>query len=60
VRYPCSQCQHVATTANNLKKHVESKHEGVRYPCSHCEHAATNAYNLKKHVKSKHKGDIHV
>ena len=39
VRYPCSQCEYIATQASNLKVHVEYKHEGVRYPCSKYEYA---------------------
>ena len=38
----------------DLKKHVESIHEGVRYPCKQCEYAATQAGDLKRHVESKH------
>ena len=37
-----------------LKRHVESKHEGVRYPCSKCDFVATQASSLKIHVKNKH------
>jgi len=54
VRYPCPQCEHAATTASALKKHVEYKHEGVRYPCPNCEYAATKAGNLKIHAERKH------
>ena len=54
MRYPCSQCEHAATSANALKQHVENKHEGVRYPCSQCDHVATRRSNMNKHVKYKH------
>jgi len=54
VSYTCSQCEHVATRASDLKRHVESIHEGVRYPCSQSEHVATTASHLKSHVKNKH------
>ena len=43
--FPCKEFEYVATTANSLKAHVESKHEGVRYPCSQCKYAATTANN---------------
>jgi hypothetical protein len=37
VRYPCSECNYAATTAWDLKKHVENKHIiGVKYPCTKC------------------------
>ena len=25
-KYPCEQCDYVATQGNNLKKHIEAKH----------------------------------
>ena len=50
MRYPCSQCEYIATQASALKRHIESKHEGVRYACSQCEHVATTASALKIHV----------
>ena len=57
MRYPCSQCEYIATQAWSAPKvHVQNKHGGVSYPCSQCEYAATHASNLKKHVKSKHDG----
>jgi len=43
VRFPCAQCEYTATTAGNLKKHIENKHEGVRYSCYQCEYSATTA-----------------
>ena len=56
VRYPCNKCEYAATTASNIKRHIEIKHEGVRYPCVKCEYAATTACNLKQHIQNKHKG----
>ena len=41
------QCEYVATTTGDLKKHIESKHKGVIYPYSQCYHTATNVRNLK-------------
>ena len=49
-RYPCLYCEHAATRASDLKRHVESKHE-MRYPCLYCEYAATRASDLKRHSK---------
>ena len=56
LRYPCDQCEYVATEVHNLKLHIDSKHEGVRYPCDHCDYAATQACVLKKHIENKHEG----
>ena len=52
--YLCFQCEHAATTARHLKRHIESKHEGVRYPCPECEYVAPSAQGLKRHLKKKH------
>ena len=49
VRHHCSQCEHAATTAGELKRHV-----GVRNSCSQCDFAETRARNLKIHVEIKH------
>ena len=54
MRYPCSPCEHVATRASDLKRLVESTHEGVSYPCSQCEHVAIRASHLKSRVESIH------
>ena len=54
MRYPCDKCEYAATTVSDLRRHVESKHEGVRYPCNKCEYAATQAGGLKRHTKRKH------
>ena len=56
MRYPCDTCEFAATTANDLKQHLESKHDGSRYPCDKCEYAATRAGNPKRHIESKHEG----
>ena len=53
-RYPCTECNYVATRAYTLKRHKEIKHEGIRYPCPECDYAATQAGDLKKHRKRKH------
>ena len=48
MRYPCDRCEYAATRAADLKKHKESKHEGIRYTCDQCDYAASNAGNLKR------------
>ena len=55
-QFPCRECNYVAKRANTLKRHKESKHEGIRYPCLECYYAATTAGDLKKHMENKHEG----
>ena len=54
----CKQCDHKATTPNNHKHHIESKHEGLKYSCHQFDLHATKAGNLNLEVqfKSKHEG----
>ena len=52
--YHCDICEHVATTARNLRNHIESKHEGVRHLCHKCEYTATRLGDLQNHIKIKH------
>ena len=56
VKYPCDQCDYVATNSSNQKRHKNAMHEGVRYPCDQCDYAATVANDLKRHKESKHEG----
>ena len=56
LEYPCIECNYVATNASNLKRHKESKHEGIRYPCPECNYVAQTAWKLKIHKESKHEG----
>ena len=56
IRYPCDQCEYIATLQSNLKIHKQSNHEGIRYPCDQCDYAATQLFALKKHKQSKHEG----
>ena len=54
VRYPCDECDYVATQSRIMKSHKESKHEGVRYLCDKCDFVATHRASLKIHKESKH------
>ena len=51
MRYPFDKCEYSVTEAGSLKRHIESKHEGVRYPCDKCEYAATTT-SILKHIES--------
>ena len=47
VRYPCDQCDYKAKNVGNLKKHVESIHDGVCYTCDQCTYKATKKGHIK-------------
>ena len=52
----CKSCDYKNVNRSNLKRHVESVHEGKRHPCSHCDYQATQLGHLKRHIKSSHEG----
>ena len=52
--YPCNMCEYSATRISFLKRHKETKHEGVRYTCDLCDYAATRKDKLKVHKAKKH------
>ena len=56
VRYPCDQCDYIASRPDKLKRHKKCKHEqgGVRYPCDQCDFTASRSDNLNQHKKNKH------
>ena len=54
--YPCEQCEFNASTPRNLKRHIESIHEGIRYPCDLCKYSSTTLSDLKRHKGNKHEG----
>ena len=55
-RFSCDKCPYSAISKTTLKRHVESKHEGVRYPCDQCEYSSVKSWSLKKHKEAKHGG----
>ena len=55
IRYPCDNCEYAAIHTQDLKRHTESKHEGIRYPCDQCKYATTRPSHIKRHKESKHK-----
>ena len=40
-RYPCEQCEYMATRKESLDQHKRSVHEGMKYQCVKCKHQAT-------------------
>ena len=52
----CDECDYVAAKHSYLKRHKESKHEGVRYQCEQCDVSTTTKGDLSRHRRSKHEG----
>ena len=50
----CESCNYKTTDRSNLKKHVQSIHEGKKEHCNECLYAASSKGNLKKHITNKH------
>ena len=53
-KYQCQQCDYENSRSDNLRRHVETKHEGVRYPCDQCDYKATREDKLKRHKENRH------
>jgi len=52
----CPQCDYKAIKASHIRRHVESKHDGITFGCDKCELRFSNQSNLQKHVKVVHLG----
>ena len=59
VRFPCDQCEYIATRKDKLNHHVRTKHEGHRYSCTQCSFQATRPDKLRQHTQAKHEGIIY-
>ena len=53
-----NQCEYKAKYKGDLKKHLESQHQGVCYLCNKCDYRAKYKGDLKKHVESQHEGVV--
>ena len=42
--------------SSHLRRHIESKHEGVKYACNLCDYQATQQGKLTIHIQSVHEG----
>ena len=54
--YDCPQCDYTSHSMQNLKTHIETKHEGKRYYCDKCKFSAPYISGLRRHVKRVHEG----
>ena len=55
-QYPCEKCDKYYTYKCDLKKHIQSAHEGIKFPCNNCGYKATHKQALLRHIKSIHEG----
>ena len=55
-KHQCSQCDYQTSDTSNLKKHIQSLHEGIRYKCNQCDKEYTEKGILRKHIHSDHEG----
>ena len=49
IKYPCDQCEYVATRHYNLKQLKQFKHEIIRYPYYQCEYFVVAVGRLNMH-----------
>ena len=54
--YKCEKCEYQTVWKGDIKKHNDSKHEGIRYSCNNCEYKASFQVNLKRHHEKEHIG----
>ena len=54
----CTSCGSRFPTPQELKRHIDSVHEGIRYNCDYCSYTATRKDHLSRHVKQSHSNAI--
>ena len=54
LRFPCDQCEYVATTDSDFNFHKITIHKGTKYICDQCEYVAKYKSYLKRHKQRKH------
>ena len=57
IKYKCNSCSKNFTTAQGLRLHIQTIHDGLRNQnCHLCNKSFHQAQNLRRHIKSVHKG----
>ena len=52
----CDQCSYQTSYYDNLKRHVQAKHQEYQYQCQECEYKSGTQGTMKLHVEAKHQG----
>ena len=52
----CSKCSYKSTNKTHLKRHIESKHEGLRFECNECGKQFSSKKTLEQHYSFFHDG----
>ena len=55
-RFTCGQCGNKFTQKVDMKRHIQSVHEGIRYSCNQCDLQFTRQGSLNLHIKTIHEG----
>ena len=55
-KFPCHQCEYIASHNRYLLRHIKSVHEGVRFPCQQCDYKYTRKGYILRHIKTIHIG----
>ncbi|KAF5278473.1 hypothetical protein FQA39_LY05962 [Lamprigera yunnana] len=60
--FPCNECPMQYKDKSSLKRHVESKHQGMLelIPCYDCPKRYTSKANLMKHIRRHHNGTVTI
>ena len=55
-KHPCDKCDFSGASAQSLKRHKDTIHQGIRYLCDQCDFITPNKAFLNEHKDVKHKG----
>jgi len=56
-KFKCTMCDFSSVWSDNLKRHIESKHESSQYMCNICFYIGPNQRSFKHHMK-RHEGKV--
>ena len=46
MKFLCDFCEFEASWKTTLRRHIQSKHEGIKYPCNLCEFRASHKSSI--------------